>query len=183
MDKNPNNVIPGAISGALNAAKAAYSEPSVKRFVFTSSSSATGLPQPNVMGVVIKKDTWNEASVKMAWSDNPGEWGLESVYPASKTQAEQAVWKFYSENKDRRPDIVVNTGKRCSKESFQAFINILQCYLIWSLENLWTPSTKATQVLLCCPPLCSRGCKCRSSSSSLLVRLTSHPIKQISYMF
>lgn len=109
MDSDPNKVIPGSIAGALNAMKAAYAEPSVKRFVYTSSSAAAYThDQPPK---TITKDTWNEEAVKKAWApQDPGSWGLQAVYPASKTQSEQEVWKYHKENKDKRPDIVVNTG-------------------------------------------------------------------------
>ncbi len=33
------------------------------------------------------------------------------TYAASKNQAEKAVWKFHKENRQKRPDLTVNTGK------------------------------------------------------------------------
>ncbi|KAI4276558.1 MAG: hypothetical protein L6R38_005634 [Xanthoria sp. 2 TBL-2021] len=44
---NPNEVIPGVIAGAINALSAGAKEPSVKRFVFTSSSTAILIPRLN----------------------------------------------------------------------------------------------------------------------------------------
>lgn len=112
LDPNPNNVIPGVIAGAVNALKAAYAEPSVKRFVYTSSSSATVLAHPAQTGINVTEETWNEDAIKEAWADPP--YTMEragSTYGASKTQAEQEVWKYYKGHHDERPDLVVNTGK------------------------------------------------------------------------
>ncbi|KAH0423424.1 aldehyde reductase [Colletotrichum camelliae] len=109
LDPNPNNVIPGAIKGALSALKSAYAEPSVKRFVFTSSSAAAG-PKDDSPDSVIAEYNWNEKAVNIAWADPP--YGLEragAVYAASKTQAEQEVWKYHKEHRSERPDLVVNT--------------------------------------------------------------------------
>ncbi|EEU37671.1 uncharacterized protein NECHADRAFT_53386 [Fusarium vanettenii 77-13-4] len=110
LDPNPNNVIPGVIAGAINALKAAYAEPSVKRFVYTSSSSATVIAEPSQTGINVTEETWNEDSIKKAWADPP--YTMEraaDTYGASKAQAEQEVWKYYKEHRDERPDIVVNT--------------------------------------------------------------------------
>lgn len=111
QDYDPNNVVTAAIGGAVNALKAAYSEPSVKRFIFTSSSSAVVISLRGVPGVTITEDTWNEEAVKLAWEGPPynPERGF-ITYAASKTQAEQEVWKFHRENSHKRPDLVVNTG-------------------------------------------------------------------------
>lgn len=111
FDPNPQNVIPTAIAGAVNALKSAYAEPSVKRFVFTSSSSAAVLSSPGTPGILVTKDTWNEDAIKEAWAEPP--YGPErsfAVYAASKSQAEKEVWKFHKENQYKRPDLAVNTG-------------------------------------------------------------------------
>lgn len=47
--------------------ESALKEPGVKSFVFTSSSCSALMPKPDVP-LVIKKDTWNEESGKLAWS-------------------------------------------------------------------------------------------------------------------
>lgn len=108
---DPNVVIPSSIDGAINALKAAYEEPSVKRFVYTSSSSAAApIPtSPDEKPYVITKDTWNESQVKAAWAEPPYEPTRGgTVYAASKTQAEQAVWKYHKENQQKKPELVVN---------------------------------------------------------------------------
>ncbi|KAL1853933.1 hypothetical protein Daus18300_011675 [Diaporthe australafricana] len=107
---DPNAVIPQAIAFAVNALKSAYKEPSVKRFVLTSSSSAAVVSDPSVPGAEITEDSWSEAAVKAAWADPPyteDRGGV--VYAASKTQSEQEVWKYHKENRSKRPDLVVNT--------------------------------------------------------------------------
>lgn len=53
MQSDPNAVIPKVVGGAINALKAAAKEPSVKRVVLTSSSSAALIPQPNAEGIVV----------------------------------------------------------------------------------------------------------------------------------
>ncbi|KAF5573254.1 aldehyde reductase [Fusarium pseudocircinatum] len=110
FEANPHNVIPTAIDGAVNALKAAYKEASVKRFVFTSSSTAAvgaSLDQP---GVLVTEDTWNQDAIAEAWAEPPyGPDRIWAVYAASKAQAEQEVWRFHCENRHQRPDFVVNS--------------------------------------------------------------------------
>lgn len=110
LDSDPNKVIPGSVAGALNALKSAYGEPSVKRFVFTSSSAAAAKVDEG--GLTITEDSWNEQAVEAAWAEPPyGPDRAGPVYAASKTQSEQEVWKFHKENREKRPDFVVNTGE------------------------------------------------------------------------
>lgn len=109
---DPNAVIPPAIAFALNALKSAYKEASVKRFVLTSSSSAAIVSDPAAPGVEVTEDSWSEAAVKAAWADPPYNQDRGGVvYAASKTESEQAVWKYHKENRNKRPDLVVNTGE------------------------------------------------------------------------
>jgi nucleoside-diphosphate-sugar epimerase len=104
---DPNTAVPTVVNGALNVLKAAAKEPSIKRVVMTSSSTAAASPQPNVEFVIDDK-TWNETAVAAAWAPPPYQ-GLQrrlDVYSASKTQSEQAAWKWMKENK---PNFVFNT--------------------------------------------------------------------------
>ncbi|KAJ0162447.1 Aldehyde reductase 2 [Colletotrichum tanaceti] len=109
---NPESVIPSSIAAAMKALKAANKSPSVKRFVFTSSSVAAVLPKPNKRGIEVTADSWNTHSVEIAWREAPYHpqraW---HVYAASKVEAETAVWGFHYENIRRRYDLVVNTGQ------------------------------------------------------------------------
>jgi nucleoside-diphosphate-sugar epimerase len=104
---DPNEGVPIVVNGTLNALKAAANEPSVKRVVLTSSSTAAASPQPNKV-FTIDSNTWNDTAVKAAWAPPPYE-GLQrrlDVYSASKTQGEQAAWEFM---KEKTPGFVLNT--------------------------------------------------------------------------
>lgn len=71
--------------------------PSVKSFVYTSSTSALA---PAVFNVAQKLDetSYNEEAVEKAWAPPPYTMDRAmSVYAASKTQAEQAVFKYATE--------------------------------------------------------------------------------------
>lgn len=104
-----DKVIPITVAGAVNALKAAYAEPSVKRFVLTSSSAAAVGLLDN--GITVTEDSWNVKAVERAWSGPPYEQERPViVYEASKTESEQAIWKFHKENRSKRPDLVVNAG-------------------------------------------------------------------------
>jgi len=112
LDHDPNKVIPGAIAFALNALRATYAEPSAKRFVFCSSSTAVVLSTIDKPGIVITEETWNEDAVEEAWADPPyTPERANAVYSASKALTEQALWKYYNEHLDERPDLVLNTGQ------------------------------------------------------------------------
>ncbi|KAG9521735.1 NAD(P)-binding protein, partial [Aureobasidium melanogenum] len=99
FSKNPNDVIPSVIAGVTHTLEAADKEPSVKRFVFTSSSTAATNPVPN-KEFNIDENSWNQVAIDKAWAGPPyteadRAW---NVYGASKTQGEQAVWKYVREN-------------------------------------------------------------------------------------
>lgn len=63
---DPNVAVPNVVNGVLNGLKAAASEPSIKRFVMTSSSTAAVSPQPNKV-FSVTPETWNDEVVKQAW--------------------------------------------------------------------------------------------------------------------
>ncbi|KAJ0159950.1 Aldehyde reductase 2 [Colletotrichum tanaceti] len=112
FNPDPNQVIPTAVSGTMNALEAAYSERSVKRFVLCSSSVAAvpADPRTHKQPHVVTEDTWNQDSLKLAWAPPPytPERGMD-VYSASKLECEQAIWKYHKENRHTRPDLVVNS--------------------------------------------------------------------------
>ena len=105
VDPDPNEVIPGVVAGALNAVSAASKIPSIKRFVYTSSSTSILLPKPNVELNVSTEDC-NIEAVEEAWKPPPYEperaW---AVYAASKTEAEQRMSEFM---KQEKPGFVLN---------------------------------------------------------------------------
>lgn len=84
FDPDPNKVIPAVVNGAVNAATSAAKQTSVKRFVYTSSSTAITAPKPNVEFTISTED-WNNEDVEAAWKPPPYEaeraW---AVYGASK---------------------------------------------------------------------------------------------------
>jgi nucleoside-diphosphate-sugar epimerase len=105
---DPNEVVTPVVKACLNVIKAAAKFPGLKRVVYTSSSMAAASPIPD-KEVIISEKTWNESCVELAWKPPPYEQSRGfSVYGASKTQAEQALWKFMKEEK---PDFVLNCGK------------------------------------------------------------------------
>jgi len=86
----PDEVIPPTVKGTLNVLTSATKEPAVKSVVYTSSSTAALLPQPNAK-IVVDPSTWNDACVHAAYHDaTPDPF---TIYGASKTEAERAFWK------------------------------------------------------------------------------------------
>ncbi|TEA14607.1 Aldehyde reductase 2 [Colletotrichum sidae] len=105
LSPDPESVIPSSIAGVMNALRAANKSPSVKRFVLTSSSVAAALPKPDGKRFDVTADSWNIESVAIAWGE-PHPYQAWHVYAASKSEAERAVWKFYKQDRSRRPDLV-----------------------------------------------------------------------------
>lgn len=95
--------IPIAVKGALNALKSCAKTPSVKRFVFTSSSIAATFPQPDVE-FSIDEGTFNEEALRRVREQGNGS-GLLG-YAAMKTETEKAIVKWVEENK---PSFVLNS--------------------------------------------------------------------------
>lgn len=126
FDPDPTKVIPFAVDFAVNALQAAYKEPSVKRFIFTSSSAAAVVSSPDIPAGNITEDSWTDYIVDAAWADPPytPERGM-ATYAASKNQSEKAVWKYHKENRQKRPDLTVNTGN----------ISVLVKVLSWCAFN------------------------------------------------
>jgi len=89
-------VVPPTVKGATNALKSAEKESStIKSFVYTSSSTAALLPQPG-KEIKVTADTWNDDAIEA--SQKPGVDGF-TVYAASKTEGERAVWQVVEETK------------------------------------------------------------------------------------
>lgn len=64
---------PWKVKGATSIVTAALKEPSVKSLVYTPSSTAALLPQPN-KPIEVTKDTWNDDSVRAAKGQSPNQW-------------------------------------------------------------------------------------------------------------
>jgi nucleoside-diphosphate-sugar epimerase len=99
LASDPNIVIPQTVAGVTSILHASLKEPSVKAFVYTSSCNAATMFVPG-NSTHVKRDTWNEEVVKLAWAPPPYDpmHGMV-VYSASKTEAEMAMWKFAAETK------------------------------------------------------------------------------------
>lgn len=102
---DPNEVIPGVISGVRSILNSCIKEPSIKRFVLTSSSSAALMPKPG-KEFTVTTDDWNEEAHGVAWAPPPYKQDRAfAVYASSKVEGERAVWKFVQE---KQPHFVVN---------------------------------------------------------------------------
>ncbi|PFH62484.1 hypothetical protein XA68_13386 [Ophiocordyceps unilateralis] len=106
LNPDPHKVIPMVVSGVQNVLAAAAREPSVKRFVFTSSSAAATPPISNKR-FHVDAETWNDEEIEVAWAPPPYNDDRKlAVYAASKTLAEKECWRFMQEEK---PSFVLNT--------------------------------------------------------------------------
>lgn len=127
---DPNKIITPMVNGIKNLLQVASQEPSVKRFVFTSSNRAIS-PQINGKEVTLDASMWNESAVEKAWHPGPYEadraW---DVYSALKTQSEQEVWKF---SRERNPMFVTNS--------------VLPCFVVGPLLHPKQPGSSSKLVL------------------------------------
>nr|ADD51353.1 anthocyanidin reductase [Theobroma cacao] len=87
-----NDMIKPAIQGVLNVLKACAKAKTVKRVVLTSSAAAVSINTLEGTDLVLTEKDWTD--VEFLSSAKPPTWG----YPASKTLAEKAAWKFAQEN-------------------------------------------------------------------------------------
>lgn len=102
---DPNEVIPPTVAGMKNALAAAVKEDTVKRFVYTSTLGAAGMPFPNTKWH-LDKNSWNDLAIQLAWAPPPYKGRGVVAYAAAKTEAEKALWKFLA---DEKPRFAVNT--------------------------------------------------------------------------
>ncbi|KAH7406697.1 hypothetical protein DE146DRAFT_648147 [Phaeosphaeria sp. MPI-PUGE-AT-0046c] len=106
FNPNPNHVITGCVNAMETILKVAQSTPSIKRFVYTSSSNAATRPLSDRPRHV-DSTSWNEEILEEAWAPPPYEADRAyAVYAASKVACERAAWKFMQE---KQPDFVFNT--------------------------------------------------------------------------
>ncbi|KAH8892388.1 putative aldehyde reductase 2 [Thozetella sp. PMI_491] len=95
---DPNEVIPPAVDMILGLLRAVSQEPSVKRFVHTSSIGAIYSPKGGVPAV-LTKDSWNDAALTKAWAPPPYDpQRAPYVYAASKVETERALFRFIADN-------------------------------------------------------------------------------------
>lgn len=99
FSSDPNEVIPQTVAGVRTLLDSASKEPSVKSFVYTSSSvAASGANKP----LVLDTSSWNDVQIKEAWSVTSAPFPAMhafAVYGASKAEAEKAFWKYVEEEK------------------------------------------------------------------------------------
>ncbi|OJK04307.1 hypothetical protein ASPACDRAFT_37865 [Aspergillus aculeatus ATCC 16872] len=99
FNSDPDAVIPWVKRAAIHLLEAAASQPSVTRFVLTSSSTAALLPTPGLK-TVVDENTWNEVSVHAAWDEStPSEERAYHIYSAAKTEQERESWRWVRERK------------------------------------------------------------------------------------
>ena len=102
-----NIVVKNVINMNKAILEAALKVPELKRFVYTSSTSA--LLNDMTSPLEINDKLWNEEAVRLAWRPKE-EWDHQFqgfyVYSASKVQGEQWIWNFV---KERKPHFIVNT--------------------------------------------------------------------------
>lgn len=101
FDPDPQNVIEPTVRGLRSVLDAASREPSVSRFVYTSSVGAAIMLAPGVSGRV-DRDTWNEVAAKLALAPPPYDRMRGPMnYMTSKVVAEKALWSFVDEANPR----------------------------------------------------------------------------------
>ena len=145
---DPNVVIKSTVDGLIDLLKVAKAEPSVKRFVLTSSTA--GAEQLNATEKYLLNDkSWNEAVVELAWAPPPytPERG-PAVYAASKIEGERAAWKFVEEEK---PNFVFNAVVPDFNFGPRMFPGQWASTGSW-IEGLFNGDPQWTQVLLSLPP-------------------------------
>ena len=102
---DPNVVIPPVLKLADNLLHAAAKVPSVKRFVYTSSTSALA-DESGTGHLHLTTESWNEESLTAAYKEPFTPENALHVYSASKVLGERACFDFVKENK---PGFVVNS--------------------------------------------------------------------------
>ena len=94
---DPAQVIKPTVAGVLSILKSSKKAGTIKRFVYTSSSTAVCLPHPGKV-ITYTADDWDQEALDLAWAPPPyNEDRAFPVYAASKTEAEKAFWKYLAE--------------------------------------------------------------------------------------
>lgn len=103
---DPNVVITGCVNGIKAIMEEARLEPSIQRFVYTSSSNAATKPLVGEASHV-NSSSWNDDILEEAWAHPPyGPDRAYAVYAASKVACERAAWLFVQ---DQKPGFTFNT--------------------------------------------------------------------------
>ncbi|KAL9114960.1 MAG: hypothetical protein Q9227_001203 [Pyrenula ochraceoflavens] len=108
---DPNAVVTPMLKSLRGLLETAKKQPSVKRFVFTSSNQAALNRTFNKEFTIDKSTFWNETAVQAAWRPPPYEPDrIWDVYSALKTQSEQELFRFAREE---NPHFIVNSVLPC----------------------------------------------------------------------
>jgi nucleoside-diphosphate-sugar epimerase len=106
FNPDPNVVITGCVNGIRAILEEARATPSIKRFVYTSSSNAATRPLAG-KSKHVDSTSWNDEILNEAWAAPPYEASRAyAVYAASKVACERAAWNFM---RDQQPGFVFNT--------------------------------------------------------------------------
>ena len=98
-------IVDPIVNGTISILRSAATQPTITRFVLTSSSLAADPTRPNEV-YSIGEDSWNEFSVEEAYKKREGSLQGLHVYAAGKVLGEKAAWKFIQ---DEKPRFVLNT--------------------------------------------------------------------------
>ncbi|KAK4545211.1 hypothetical protein LTR36_003390 [Oleoguttula mirabilis] len=138
---DPNIVVTEAIALVKSVLESATKEPSVKRFVYTSSSSAACQMKWNE-AFDLTSESWNTTSIAEAWKPPPYEQDRAlHVYNASKAQAEQFFWRYVEDHKPHfvgnavLPDFVCGAPVSLEKQGYGPTGGILYC--LWTKNDMW----------------------------------------------
>jgi nucleoside-diphosphate-sugar epimerase len=104
MEKEPEPATGMEITTVIYALESAKKEPSIKRFVITTSAWCATSPKVNTP-YVVTADSYNEEAIQKAYSKDPPPDGLQ-IFMSLKTKMEQEAWKWVKEN---NPSFVMNT--------------------------------------------------------------------------
>ncbi|KAK5128979.1 hypothetical protein LTR85_000312 [Meristemomyces frigidus] len=139
---DPNVVVNDAIALTMSALESTTKEPSVKRFVLTSSASAANQLKFNEP-YDLTPESYNTTSVEEAWKPPPYEQHRSfHTYNASKVQSEQAMWKYMQEHNPHfvansvLPDFVTGAPVKFEKQGHMSSGMLL--YSLWTGGNpMW----------------------------------------------
>ena len=110
MSCNPSEVVTPTTAGALTALEAAAAEPSIRRFIYTSSVAAAASYRDRDCSD-ITSDSWNMLDMGEVCDATPyidSDVRALAVYSCSKMQTEACVWRWYDVHK---PAFAVNTSR------------------------------------------------------------------------
>lgn len=132
FEADPHKIIDPSVAFVENILTAAEQEPSVKRFVLTSSSAAVSQDKINEAYDLTPK-MWGEWAVKEAWAPPPYTMGrARANYYASKVLSEQRMWSFVKERDPRfavssvLPDFVLGLGPNPERQGFASSMGLFK---------------------------------------------------------